>query len=583
MKKFVMVLVAGLLVTALAVPALAWEYSMSGDWEYKYAYIARTGQNDLYGNAFHAQANPNLGTTIGLSGPFGGAVVPEAYSAMGSDGSYTVQRFRIYPQIRLNPALRWRGELTMAASNQQHYWDWTDADGASVRYLRTMAVPRLRRSWVTAQLPWGILAVGRRPGNWGTGWATLHPKDIHSDSVAVVAPYGPLTLILTHYLHDTGQDIAPGNVAVPGQNATDNNLVRKWNFAYAIAYNAGDLSLGTLSRYVAYDDVRGQAFADGRRIVQGNTTSFASIFINANAGNVPGWPGPAPISGDVGFLMQVSYLKYNNGRFFANGEYTFQYADANRNGARPLSAWTQAWHAELGTVVGPAKVTLAHFYSSGHDRRGGAFGIGAVGTDPFPLYGGAAQTYDGWRHFISFGNRQHAIKPFQYLIGLYGGGNNSYDGEGYSTFDDFLAYALRLDYALAANLNVYGSFMWAERASNTATPIAFYSGGLAGGTAIGNRLVPLTNAIVPNVPETHLGWEIDAGVDWKLLEGLTFRSLFAYWQPGDWFKWAYTDQSPNPLTGAAWTTTINNVNYQINTDRSIDPIIGFKGSMVMEF
>jgi hypothetical protein len=260
--------------------------------------------------------------------------------------------------------------------------------------------------------------------------------------------------------------------------------------------------------------------------------------------------------------MQVSYLKYNNGRFFANGEYTFQYIEGRRNGSRPLSGWTNAWHAEIGSVVGPTKFTLAHFYSSGNDRRQGYLGA-----------------YDQYTNFISFGSRENAIGPYQYLIGLYGSGNNAYDALGECRFHDFLAYAARLDYAVAANLNIFGSVMYAQRASNTATPVAYYNGASSG------SLATFTGLRTPNVPDDYLGWEFDVGVDWKLLEGMTFKSLFGYWQPGDWFKYAYVDYSPTPA-GAVPNTLMggdNTAGYQISPNRDIDPIIGFKGSMVMEF
>jgi hypothetical protein len=61
------------------------------------------------------------------------------------------------------------------------------------------------------------------------------------------------------------------------------------------------------------------------------------------------------------------------------------------------------------------------------------------------------------------------------------------------------------------------------------------------------------------------------------LEGLTFRSQFAYWQPGDWFKWAYVDYSNNN------TVAVGGANYPVNPNRGIDPLIGFQGSLVVDF
>jgi len=58
---------------------------------------------------------------------------------------------------------------------------------------------------------------------------------------------------------------------------------------------------------------------------------------------------------------------------------------------------------------------------------------------------------------------------------------------------------------------------------------------------------------------------------------LTFNALFAYWQPGDWFKWAYVD------FGSFNTTAINGVPYPVTPQRGIDALFGFEGSFVVSF
>ncbi len=286
-----------------------------------------------------------------------------------------------------------------------------------------------------------------------------------------------------------------------------------------------------------------------------------------------------PIRGDIGFVLGVTYLKYFNGRFFLNAEYDFEYADCHRRGGRPLSIWADAWEVEMGAICGPAKLSLANFYSSGNDRRGilpfenEAFGF-ATGN----LSGGGlnANVYDRFTEFqVAIGGRQETIASYEFLLGIYGGGNNSFDGRGYWTARDFLAYAARLDYAVAANLNVFGTFMYANRASNTATTIATFIGGGSGPRL--DLMISAANVAFPNVPDNYLGWEGDVGVNWKLLEGLTFNGLFAYWQPGDWFKWAYIDYGSNA------TATVDGIPWPVNPNRSIDPIIGFQGSVVFDF
>ncbi|MEJ2719054.1 MAG: hypothetical protein P8182_18300, partial [Deltaproteobacteria bacterium] len=51
MRKLWLFLMVGLLVAAITAPALAWEFSMKGEYEYRFRWFSRTGNNDLFGNA----------------------------------------------------------------------------------------------------------------------------------------------------------------------------------------------------------------------------------------------------------------------------------------------------------------------------------------------------------------------------------------------------------------------------------------------------------------------------------------------------------------------------------------------------
>jgi len=47
----------------------------------------------------------------------------------------------------------------------------------------------------------------------------------------------------------------------------------------------------------------------------------------------------------------------------------------------------------------------------------------------------------------------------------------------------------------------------------------------------------------PNIPDRSLGYEIDTGFDWRLLEKWQIGMVFGYWQPGKWFNYACIDRS----------------------------------------
>jgi hypothetical protein len=431
--------------------------------------------------------------------------------------------------------------------------------------------------WVTAQTPWGILAFGRRPFAFGLGWSTLHEKDMDTDSIVIVAPYGPMTFIIgpSSSYGTPGDGIVPNSTpivgvvnAAPGFAQGLNNLnrakgtdktgrSRSWHMAAAFTYRNGPVDLGTFFTFTQFNNAHAFAQPVGPGQADDNNATTAATL--------------AGTYGDPNSILFVNYFKYNNGRFFFNAEYDFFYGDIVRKGGRPVDLRSDAWMVELGALCGPSKVTLASFYSSGHDRRGGVLNpANPVGTF------GAAQVYDHVSQYAIVGGRVEAIKPYVWLMGIYGGGNDSFDVRGYPTYADWFSYNARLDYAVAANLNVWGAYTYAMRASNTGTRIAQFDGTPAAG--FGNAASPALLP-VPNVPDNYLGWEANVGVDWKLLEGLTFKGQFAYWQPGDWFKWAYVDHSAVAPIFIGGTQTA----LWVNPNRGIDPLIGFQGSLLVEF
>jgi hypothetical protein len=83
---------------------------------------------------------------------------------------------------------------------------------------------------------------------------------------------------------------------------------------------------------------------------------------------------------------------------------------------------------------------------------------------------------------------------------------------------------------------------------------------------------------VPTVPDTSLGWEIDFGVDWKLLEGLLLTVKTAYWRPGRWFNYACIDKSVNN-----WRNQTAGNSWGVNPARAIDPVFGMTIHAVTEF
>jgi hypothetical protein len=208
------------------------------------------------------------------------------------------------------------------------------------------------------------------------------------------------------------------------------------------------------------------------------------------------------------------------------------------------------------------------------------------------------------KRYAGLGIHNQALDPYNWLMfDIYGGGNQSY-GSGFTadehgTMSDGYCYAGRVDYAVASNLNIWLSYIWAHRLEragtrfgqfrNDGTPFPLNAAGVATQAAFavnaGRAAVPLTgggNGLLEGgdplnaygyVSDGYIGSEWGAGVDWKILEGVTWSTRLAYWTPGPWYREAY--QSVVLTAGGGWN------GFGVLDSR--DPIFGFKGSLLIEF
>jgi hypothetical protein len=186
-------------------------------------------------------------------------------------------------------------------------------------------------------------------------------------------------------------------------------------------------------------------------------------------------------------------------------------------------------------------------------------------------------------------------RPYSYLLAYaYGGGVNAFNLNGDGYINDATILAARLDYALAANLNLFGSFLWAQRNSHgygwgyirpsqeasvtrVVNPAGVGVDRITWNPTVIYRSIGGANPS-PAIPDQDLGWEIQGGIDWKLLEKYRLSALVAYWQPGKWFNYACVDrrvpQWDVPLPANLWG---------VNPGRNIDAIIGWELRLIAEF
>jgi hypothetical protein len=149
---------------------------------------------------------------------------------------------------------------------------------------------------------------------------------------------------------------------------------------------------------------------------------------------------------------------------------------------------------------------------------------------------------------------------------------------------DAHALGVRLDYAVASNLNIFATLFHAERISHG------YGWGFVRPDYLTTAPQPRFSGVVqylesdqytsaaPSIPDTDLGYECDFGLGWKLLEGYTLSGTFGIWKPGKWFSYACIDRSVD-----GWKTPKPINSFGINPERKIDPVFGMEVVMSADF
>lgn len=552
-----LIMVTSLGCWCFVVPGHAWEFSMEGALQWEYESYSQLGHRGFFGpyNVDNGGATPDAAVINAWLG------VQVGETASGTDNALATLYMSINPDLKLNKAVRIRGQYYIGS------WDTPGADaslGALVasEYVNSAALG-VQRSfspgywntlWMTAQTPMGIFVLGKRPQVFGLGTFFDGEDNKSAEALALVAPYGPFRI---------GVGVFPWRGGSGSYwDITDKNNVRRPHMGAFMTYSVGPLNAGIITDYV--------------RFHSGPECLTRAITTASNQGR------DTVIPRDVVISAGGAYVKYFNGRFFFNAEFdwlnrTFEnrrsltglifqsgtgaVAPASDGSGNPFARdYIEHWRfaTELGALFGPARITTLWAWIPGPDRRHGVL----IDRQPF------LQNSDNTN--TSF------FRPYSLLLAYdYGAGNNSVspdNGNGYMT--DCNVYAARIDYAIAANLNVYGSFLWAERLSHGygwgfIAPELDGSGVPTGAIAFERRGTFANPSRA--IPDNHLGWEVDWGLNWQILENYVISASFGYWQPGRWFNFACVDRS-NP----GWKAPSSGNSFGINPNREIDPIFGME-------
>jgi hypothetical protein len=565
-------------------PSMGWEFQLAGSMNWNYEYYSQLGAQGFLGPY---NVDNGAGTfTANQNFWWNGARLSQNLVS-GADASKSYFWVTLEPTIKINPAVRLTGRYRLAQWNnpQASYYYTQDAPGTD----NAFSEGQWTMFWGIVNLPWGTLGVGKRPWKFGTGLQYDGGDGLTTESVVLNAPYGPLDIGIGFYPHRPVRRAFPNNspvVAVP------QILLDPYDLLVTQYSNHADKSGAFIKDLVAY------VVYNNGPLQTGILAAGSSFHVGPEAGLRDILSPTAPqVAQDSEFFHGTIFTKYSNGRFFFNAEAAWLYWTDRLSGLLALAGgvfsdptftvgqaagqsvlaftgpppnprYTEQWRfmIETGAFCGPAKLSFITAWTPGPDRRN------------FALIGKQSAAFVWHPSFDLFLGNYDVFRPYSWLLTYnYGSGFNAYN----LSLDGYLrdAWILggRLDYAVASNLNVYGTFLWAERTSN-----GYGWGGIAPfipAAPTGNLSFSINGAAgSPNIPDRALGWECDAGFDWKLLEGFTVSLLAAYWDPGKWFNYACIDRSV-----AGWNAPGAGNFWGTRPDKKIDPVFGGQLSLVLAF
>jgi hypothetical protein len=582
----------------------AWEFSLSGVFTWEYYQFSQLGDKGFFG-PFN-EDNSSVGGQVRLAARNGwlghevASRTPVAFwgddLASGSDVAANYMYTILFPKVKVNEAVSVRGVYRIGAWNPLSVGEVAYGQLNTSRYLNSQA-PGIGNSFspgywqilnVEAQLPWGIITIGKQPNAIGLG-LIIDSLENSTEAVVLSIPFGPFIIGAQYYFWGPGRAVgtnSPSNYPLK----TDRSGAAQPHVAGLLMYNAGNISSET---YIEYSN--------------GHKGPESELYTGKEnlKDLVPGLPSTYPVFAvDCSQFFGFTNFKYFDGRFFFNTEVGFYHEFYRQNGFAllyrggrdptpdefPNTRYWELWAGmiECGAMAGPAKISFLWAYYPGPDRRGGRL------IDRQPTIVPVFSPNGGVNMYL----------PYSLLLGYdYGSGNNSISrSSNHGFITDASTYGVRLDYAVAANLNVYGTFLYASRVSQgygwgwirpdpalslNSPALQYANNGTSYNIPASGNLVDLSFCSIrapnfsdsaPNILERDLGYEIGGGIGWNLIEGYTLTARAAYWKPGGWFKYACVDRRQ-----PGWNVPNRDNRWGVKPNREIDPIFGVRVAIELAF
>ena len=602
-------LVLGLCLSVWAGAASAWDFKLLGAFNWNYVQLSQSGPNGFFGR--YDIDNGAAGTVGGGNGSslnfWGGDQAAGPIGMVsGSNATWNAMYMTMDPEITITPALWVKGRYRIGSWGTFLPYDTVGNGAGQVNTAVYQGSPvyseyfshrfeGVQRSFAPgewtllslhAKVPWGHVSLGKRRSIFGTGLMWDGEENRSNEGFNIATDWGPLHVRMTIFPSRKGTEAnTETNVDGYYNPNFDANNKRSIDYNITTVYHTGPMEMGGLVNWV--------------RRHRGPERALISP--------------TAKLSERSRDRMQCYggiYGKYNNGRFFANSEMDWfdqidRYSQGGIGAAGRSSFnnpfYQSHWRAmtETGLFSGPLKLSFLVSWSSGSDRRNGYIRGVNQGTQTDTVTAGTTSPNPR----VQSTNYSNTIvyRPYQYLmVGTYGLGTHVNYDTGWGYVEEAFCKGARLDYAVAANLNVFATFFQANRVGNGhgwgyLKPVAnvvnatngivlqtiAQSAGAVSGAYRGGVGTPAS--VAPTIPDDDLGYEIGGGLSWKLIEGFILNGNLAYWHVGNWFKFACIDKA-NP----AWTTQNGTPNggaarWGTNPSREIDPVIGARINLIGEF